>query len=69
MEIAKGKKLFFLNHSSITKYFTDIGEIYARLFDHTPFTKAEIQYCYQEFEVKVEKDINYRLTNIYLHFI
>ncbi|XP_055686694.1 biogenesis of lysosome-related organelles complex 1 subunit 5 [Lutzomyia longipalpis] len=30
----------------------DIGEIYSRIFDHRPFTSAEIQYFLREFEEK-----------------
>lgn len=37
------------NFSSI---FLDIGEVYSRIFDHRPFTSAEIQYFVREFEVR-----------------
>ncbi|XP_059613474.1 biogenesis of lysosome-related organelles complex 1 subunit 5 [Phlebotomus argentipes] len=30
----------------------DIGEVYSRIFDHRPFTSAEIQYFVKEFEEK-----------------
>lgn len=56
MEIAKGEiidfsRLLLPNTQVLPASFTDTGEIYARLFDHRPFTTAEIQYCLHQFEV------------------
>lgn len=50
-EISKGISQSFPDSLVFTSLFPDIGEIYARLFDHTPFTSSEIQYCLREFEV------------------
>ncbi|XP_055714813.1 biogenesis of lysosome-related organelles complex 1 subunit 5, partial [Phlebotomus papatasi] len=41
----------------------DIGEVYSRIFDHRPFTSAEIQYFVREFE---EKRNDREVENLFL---
>ncbi|GAB0096905.1 hypothetical protein DMENIID0001_124850 [Sergentomyia squamirostris] len=41
----------------------DIGEVYSRIFDHRPFTSAEIIYFVREFE---EKRSDREVENLFL---
>lgn len=66
-QLQSSRKVFSLNFPNFlvfTSYFPDVGEIYARLFDHKPFTSAEIQYCLCEFEVSAFES-GWRWKNIH----
>jgi hypothetical protein len=49
---------FILNRTALyitLSSFSDVGEIWTRLFDHRPFLSGEIKFFLKEFEVRSQK--------------